>query len=351
MDIQQLFSETARLQASDLHLMVGYPPIVRVSGKLGALPNFPILTVSDTDALVTGTLNPEQKEIFLANKELDFSLSSPLGRFRVNAYVQKSTIAAVFRLIPSKIKSLEELGVASICKEFVNLRQGLILVTGPTGHGKSTTIASMLQTINTTRSCHIVTVEDPIEYVYPQGMSLISQREMNADTHSWKIALRSVLREDPDVVLIGEMRDLETMSSALTIAETGHLVFATLHTNSASQSMDRIVDVFPENQQVQIRYQLSAVLEGIISQRLVPNLSGGRTAVSEILTATSAVRATIRDGKMHLLNTVIQTSVEQGMISLEMALAAAVKSGKIASDVALSYALHPEELNRLLLGA
>lgn len=350
MDIQQLFSETVRLQASDLHLMVGYPPIVRVTGKLGALPGFSVLSALDAESLIVGTLNPEQKEIYLTNKELDFSVSSPLGRFRVNAYVQKSTMAAVFRLIPSKIKTLDELGVAPICKEFVNLRQGLVLVTGPTGHGKSTTIASMLQTINSSRSCHIVTVEDPIEYVYPQGMSLISQREMNADTHSWKTALRSVLREDPDVVLIGEMRDLETMSSALTIAETGHLVFATLHTNSASQSMDRIVDVFPENQQIQIRYQLSSVLEGIVSQRLVPNLVGGRSVVSEILTATPAVRATIRDGKMHLLENVIQTSVEQGMMSLEMALAAEVKRGTIASDVALSYALHPDELNRILVG-
>ena len=221
-------------------------------------------------------------------------------------------------------------------------------MTGPTGHGKSTTLASMINTINQTRAVHVVTIEDPIEYIYPPGMADISQREMHEDTHSWNVALRSVLREDPDVVLIGEMRDLETIQAAMTIAETGHLVFATLHTNSAPQTIDRIVDVFPESQQQQIRLQLSAVIEGVISMRLIPAISGGRIVVAEIMTATPAVKTIIRDGKSHLLGNIIQTSAELGMITLESSLARAIREGKISLEIAQSYALEPEELTRLL---
>ncbi len=348
MDIKQLFSEAIRLKASDVHIVAGYPPTLRIAGKLTAVAGAPVLTPADTQQIVFATFTPEEKELFLTNKEIDFSVAYGTNRFRANVYWQKASVAADFRLIPEKILSLEELGLPSICHEFVKLRQGFVLVTGPTGHGKSTTLASMIQTINQMKAVHVVTIEDPIEYVYPAGLSIISQREMHQDTHSWNVALRSVLREDPDVVLIGEMRDLETIASALTIAETGHLVFATLHTNSAAQTIDRIVDVFPENQQVQVRLQLSAVIEGVLSQRLIPAVSGGRVPVSEIMTATPAIKTTIRDGKTHLIDNIIQTSAELGMMTLETALAHAVKEGKISVEVAQSYALRPEDLERLL---
>ncbi len=348
MDIQQLFTEAIRLSASDLHLIVGYPPMLRIAGKLVPVGGTTLLTGQDTESLVTATFTPAEKELYFANKEIDYSVAFGKNRFRANAYYQKGSAAADFRLIPDKIGTFAELNIPAIANEFVKLRQGFILVTGPTGHGKSTTLASMIQTINQTRALHVVTIEDPIEYVYPPGLSIISQREMHEDSHSWSVALRSVLREDPDVVLVGEMRDLETIQAALTIAETGHLVFATLHTNSAAQTIDRIVDVFPETQQVQIRLQLSAVIEGVLSQRLVPAVSGGRLLVSEIMIGTPAVRTTIRDGKSHLIDNIIQTSAELGMMSLETALAAAVRAGKINQDVAISYALRPEELSRLL---
>lgn len=348
MDIKQLFSEAIRLKASDLHLIVGYPPMLRIAGKLTPVTGANKLAPADTQALAATTFTPEEKELFLTNKEIDYSIAYGKNRFRANAYVQQGSVAADFRLIPDKIGSFTELNLPSIVNEFVKLRQGFILITGPTGHGKSTTLASMIQEINQTRSVHVVTIEDPIEYVYPPGLSIISQREMHQDTHSWNVALRSVLREDPDVVLIGEMRDLETIQSAITIAETGHLVFATLHTNSAAQTIDRIVDVFPENQQVQIRLQLSAVIEGVVSQRLIPAIAGGRTLVAEIMTATPAIRTTIRDGKSHLIDNIIQTSAELGMKSLETSLAEGIRAGKISQEVAQSYALRPEELARLL---
>lgn len=348
MDIQQLFTEAVRLEASDLHLVVGFPPMMRVSGKLGPVQGLSPLAPSDVEVLVNAVFTPEQKDLFLTNREIDFSVATPLARFRVNVYYQKASIAAAFRLIPSRIRSIDELKLPSICHEFATLKQGFILVTGPTGHGKSTTLASMIQSINEKRAVHIVTIEDPIEYTYPTGLSIVSQREMHADTHSWTVALRSVLREDPDVVLVGEMRDFETIQAALTIAETGHLVFATLHTNSASQTIDRIVDVFPENRQDQIRLQLSAVLEGVISQRLVPAVSGGRVVVAEIMTGTPAVHTTIRDGKTHLLDNIIQTSAELGMMTIEAALARRVKEGLVSIEVATAYAQHPEELGKLL---
>lgn len=348
MDIQQLFSEAARLVASDLHLLKGFAPIIRVHGALKTLEGTSVLTALDTEALITATLTSDQKELFFNNRELDYSLTSPAGRLRANAYFQQNSVACAFRLIPSRIKAIDDLGLPAICHEFVKLRQGLVLVTGPTGHGKSTTIAAMINTINQSKAAHIVTIEDPIEYVYPKGLSLISQREMHTDSLSWNVALRSVLREDPDVVAIGEMRDYETIAAALTIAETGHLVFATLHTNSAAQTVDRIVDVFPQNQQQQVRLQLSSVIEGVVALQLVPAVAGGRVPVAEILTATAAVRTTIRDGKTHLLDNVIQTSAEAGMISLESAMAKAVKEGRISVEVAASYAIRPEEMARLL---
>ncbi len=348
MDIQQLFSEAARKEASDLHLIVGFPPMIRVSGLLLPIEGTAILSGEEIQKLLYSTFTGDQKEIFDTNKEIDYSLATNAGRFRVNVYMQKSTMAGAFRLIPQTIKSIEELGLPTICKEFVKLRQGLILVTGPTGHGKSTTLASMINLINMNKSTHIVTIEDPIEYVYPLGQSIVSQREMHGDTHSWNVALRSVLREDPDVVLIGEMRDFETIQSALTIAETGHLVFATLHTNSAAQTIDRVVDVFPENQQTQVRLQLSNVLEGVLSLRLIPALSGGRVPAAEILTGTPAARTLIRDGKTHQLDNIIQTSAEFGMTTLESSLAKLTQAGTIGLDVATSFALRPEELGRLM---
>jgi len=325
--------------------------MMRIHGALLPISNIRPLAASDTEKLVLATLNEEQKNLFITNKEIDYSVSASGGRFRVNAYIEKNVVAAAFRLIPQVIRTIDQLGLPGICIEFAKLRQGFVLVTGPTGHGKSTTLASMINSINLSRARHVITIEDPIEYIYPVAKSIISQREMHQDTHSWSTALRSVLREDPDVVLVGEMRDYETIQAALTIAETGHLVFATLHTNSAAQTMDRIVDVFPQNQQPQIRLQLSFVIEGVISQRLLPALAGGRVPVTEILTATPAVRTTIREGKTHLIDNIIQTSAELGMMTLEASLAQAVHMGKINVETATSYSLRPQELGRLLRGA
>ena len=348
MDIHELFSETIRLKASDLHLIVGYPPMLRIDGKLIALDGTSLLTGADTEQLLYQIIQGERKDLLLTNKEIDFSLATQSARLRANVYVQQGTLAADFRLIPSTIRSIDELGLPAICHQFAKLRQGFVLVTGPTGHGKSTTLAAMIQKINETQAHHVVTIEDPIEYVYPRGLSIISQREMHEDSHSWNVALRSVLREDPDVVLIGEMRDLETIAAAITIAETGPLVFATLHTNSASQTVDRIVDVFPENQQSQVRLQLASVLEGVLSLRLVPAVGGGRVVITEIMTGTPAIRTTIRDGKTHLIDNIIQTSAELGMQTLETALGNAVKQGKISVETATSYAIRPEDLGRVL---
>lgn len=350
MDIFKLLDKTVERNASDLHLVVGMAPMLRVEGELVPIESKPV-TDQESQELVFALLTPEQKDLFLVNREIDFSYDyEGKGRFRVNAYHQKGFISAALRLIPSRILSIEELNLPKIYHTFANLRQGFILVTGPTGHGKSTTLASIIEEINENRSVHVVTVEDPIEYVYPIGSSVISQRELHADTHSWEIALRSALRQDPDVVLVGEMRDYETIAAALTIAETGHLVFATLHTNSAAQTIDRIVDVFPEHQQGQIRLQLSNTLEAVLSQRLLPAISGGRIPVAEILLATPAVRTTIREGKSHLIDNIIQTSADIGMHTLESNMAFWVKAGKLSLEVAMEWALRPGELRRLVRG-
>lgn len=344
----ELFAEAARVNASDIHILVGYPPMLRVSGKLQMISGQSVLSESQATELLFAICAPEQKELFLTNKEVDFSHVAATGRFRVNLYHQRGSVAGAFRYIPDKIRSIEDLGLPEVLHDFIKLRQGLILVTGPTGQGKSTTLAAMIERINQTKALHIVTIEDPVEYIYPPSMSIVSQREMHGDTHSWSIALRSVLREDPDIVLIGEMRDYETIAAAITIAETGHLVLATLHTNSAAQTVDRIIDVFPEHQQMQVRLQLSNVLEGVVSQRLVPAINGGLTAVCEVMTATPAVRSIIRDGKTHQLDNTIQTSSEFSMMTLEASLAKAVNDGKISVDIATAYALRPEDIGRLL---
>jgi len=350
MGIQEFLEIVVKKEASDLHLVVGMPAMVRIDGQLLPVSAAP-LTSEETESLVFELLSPEQKEMLLVNKELDFSFAlGDVARFRVNAYFQKGYLSVALRLIPSYIKTIEELNLPRLCHNFTKMRQGFILVTGPTGHGKSTTIASMINEINQSRSVHIVTIEDPIEYVYPKGKSLVSQREMHLDTHSWEVALRSALREDPDVVLVGEMRDFETIASAITVAETGHLVFATLHTNSASQSVDRIIDVFPQNQQVQVRMQLAATIAGIISIRLVPAIGGGRLPAVEVLLASPAVQTAIREGKTHQIDNIIQTSGQEGMILLDASLAYLVKAGRVALDIAKAYSIRPEELERIVSG-
>jgi twitching motility protein PilT len=354
MEIQELLNLTVRNKASDLHLMVGIPPTLRIDGVLRYVTTYPSLKGEDIDTMVFGLLTPEQKELLLTNKELDFSVGyanktqGEAGRFRINAYFEKGYLAAAFRFLAPVVRTIEELNLPKILHQFASLKQGFVLLTGPTGHGKTTTLAAILNEINLNRSSHILTIEDPIEYIYPKGNSIISQREMGSDTHSWSLALRSSLREDPDVVLIGEMRDVDTMRAALTLAETGHLVFSTLHTNSASQSIDRIVDTFPSDQRPQVRLQLAATLKGVISQRLLPRIGGGRVPAVEVLIGTSAVASNIRDGKTHLIDSVIQTSKEIGMMTLDESLADLVRTGTITLDDAKSYAMREEELLRMV---
>ncbi len=354
MDIQQLLDFTVKNKASDLHLLAGIPPSVRIDGSLQYVPNTSPLKPEDIEKMLFSMVTPEQRELLLANKELDFSRGfgggtyGDLGRFRINAYFQRNYLAAALRFLPPNIRTIDQLQLPKILHNFAQLKQGFVLVTGPTGHGKSSTLAAILNEINLQKAVHILTVEDPIEYVYPTGRSIISQRELGTDTHSWAMALKSALREDPDVVLIGEMRDPETMQAAITIAETGHLVFATLHTNSASQSIDRIVDAFPEHARSQVRVQLSETLKGIVSQRLVPRMGGGRAAAVEILIGTPAVASNIRDGKSHLIDSVIQTSKEIGMLTIEDSLAQLILAGIVSYEEAKGYAIREDELLRLI---
>ncbi|KKU63685.1 MAG: twitching motility protein [Candidatus Amesbacteria bacterium GW2011_GWA1_47_16] len=351
MTIQQLLQYTVEKGASDLHLIAGSPPLVRLDGLLVPTAGEEVMTPTRVEQLMEGILSPEQKQVLEVNKELDFSFAyGEKARYRVNAYFQRNTLAGSFRLIAKEIPDIDSLGLPKIAHDFATLRQGFVLVTGPTGHGKSTTLAAILEEINQTRPVHIVTIEDPIEYVYTPARAVISQREIHNDTHSWDIALRSALREDPDIVLIGEMRDFETIAAALTIAETGHLVFATLHTNSASQTVDRIVDVFPENQQPQVRAQLAANLEAVFSQRLVPKINGGRTAAYEIMVGTSAVRTAIREGRTHMLDNIIMTSSEYGMVSLEGTLAKLTRESVISLEIAQAFALRPADVSRFIRG-
>lgn len=354
MTIQELLDITIKNKASDLHLLPGIYPAIRVDGRLEYLTSYSKIEPKEMETMLFSILKPDQKELLLNNKELDFSFGfgggtyGDLGRFRTNIYYQRGVMSAAFRYLEPTIKTIEDLSLPKICHSFAELKQGFVLVTGPTGHGKSTTLASIINLINLNNASHILTIEDPIEYLYPNGKSIISQREMDIDTHSWNMALRSALREDPDVVLIGEMRDPETISSALTIAETGHLVFSTLHTNSAAQTIDRIIDAFPATQQAQVKIQLASTLKGVISQRLIPKIDGGRTPAVEVLTGTTAIASNIREGKTHLIDSVIQTSQDAGMIPLESSLASLVLSGTISAETAKAYALRPEELMRML---
>jgi len=348
-NIKRLLELTVERNASDLHTISGIPPTIRVEGQLAPVPNEPVTTPDIVYAYLKEILSTEMLERLVVNKEIDFSLAfSEKARFRVNAYSSKGAFAISFRKIPLEIPEIDALGLPRILHSFTTLRQGFILVTGPTGHGKSTTLAAILNEINQTRETHIITIEDPIEFIFKADKSVISQREMGVDTHSWQIALRSVLREDPDVVLVGEMRDYETIAAALTVAETGHLVFATLHTNSAAQTIDRIVDVFPDEQQEQVRLQLSNVIEAVFSMRLIPGTTGNRVVAYEMMLGSPAIKTAVREGKTHQIDNILQTSQEIGMNTIEVSLASLIKSGKVSLETAQGFSLRPEELNRLI---
>jgi twitching motility protein PilT len=335
--------------ASDLHLNVGYPPTLRINGELVPILGETVIKDTEMISLISPLLTSVQKRAFEENFELDFGMSfEDKARFRINLFRAQGHLSAALRLIPFEIPLLSKLGLPEVVEKLALLRQGLILVTGPTGHGKSTTLAAMINEINKNRPAHILTIEDPIEYVYPKAKSIISQRELLLDTKEWADALRAALREDPDIVLVGEMRDYAAISATITIAETGHLVFSTLHTNSAAQSIDRIIDVFPENQQPQIRLQVASVLEAIISQRLIPTITPGRVLAVELLLRTNALASLIRDGKSHMIDNLIQTSGELGMISLEGSLAKLVREGRISFETAQGYSLRPDVLAKIL---
>lgn len=349
--IEILLEEVVRRRASDLHLQVGLPPVLRVDGSLVPIAGFNSLDEAAVETLLFAILDKDQQQILDKDKEFDFSFAfGNLGRFRVNAYHEKGNLAAALRLIPNEIKSITELGVPPVVMNFASYPRGLVLVTGPTGSGKSTTLASLVDKLNAETSQHIITIEDPIEFTHASKKSVVVQREVHYDTYSFSAALRSSLRQDPDVVLIGEMRDLETISAAITIAETGHLVLASLHTNSAAQSIDRMVDVFPPHQQSQIRAQLANILMAICSQRLVPAIGGGRVVAAEILIANPAVRNIIREGKTHQLDAVIQTGADAGMQTMDRTLVGLVQSGVVTYDEARSFAVDLGEFERLMRG-
>jgi twitching motility protein PilT len=349
--IEILLEEVIRKRASDLHLQVGLPPMLRVDGALTPVIGFNPLDEPAVEILIFAILDEEQRQILLKDKEFDFSFAfGTLGRFRVNAFHERGNLAAALRLIPNEIKSVPELGLPNVVLTFADYPRGLVLITGPTGSGKSTTLAALIDKINSERQQHIITIEDPIEFTHKSKKSVVVQREVHYDTYSFSTALRSSLRQDPDVVLIGEMRDLETISAAITIAETGHLVFATLHTNNAAQSIDRMIDVFPPHQQPQIRAQLSNILMAICSQRLVPAIGSGRVVAAEILLANSAVRNIIREGKSHQLDAVIQTSADVGMQTMDRTLVNLVQTGVVTYDNAREFAVDLTEFERLMKG-
>ncbi len=347
--VTQLLTMGAEKNASDLHLVAESFPIFRVMGKLIPYEAAGVISASDLMGHVTSMMSPIQKEKFLKELEIDFSVTvSGKFRFRANAYFQRGLPAISLRYIPSIIPSIDALGLPAICHAFAKLKQGFVIVTGPTGSGKSTTVAAVLDEINILRTEHIVSIEDPVEFIHENKKSIVSQRELGTDTKSWDNALKSVLRQDPNVVYIGEMRDAETMEAAMTVAETGHLVFATLHTNSASQTIERIVDSFPEDQQPQIVLQLSMVLEAVLSQRLIPSIDGKRAVATEILIATPAVRNNIREGKTFQIDNVIQTSGNLGMSLLEQSLADLINRNVVDRSVALEYAIRPAVLDKMI---
>lgn len=347
--LHELLLATAKQNASDLHIAVGRRPTIRIDNVLVPLANEDILTKESTEGLVIALLTEEQQKEFLVKRQLDFSYHfEDKARFRINVYFQRSFMAAALRLIPAHIKTIEELNLPPLLHDFTRLNQGFVLIVGPAGHGKSTTLAALLDEINHKRTDHIITVEDPIEYIFSQDRGIISQREVGSDTLSFHDALRSILRQDPDVIMVGEIRDPETMATAMTSAETGHLVFSTLHTNSASQTIDRIIDSFPPSQQGQISSQLAGTLVAIVSERLIPRIGGGRIPATEILLVNPAVRNLIRERKIYQIDLVIETSVQEGMLSLNRSLVALVKRKEISLEQAEAYSLNVSELRILL---
>jgi len=336
-DVNRLLNILLERAGSDLHLTAGAPPVIRLNGQLVRLEEFPTLDPVTIRQLIYSILTSRQRERFEENLELDLSLSLPgKARFRVNVFQQREALGAAFRLIPVDIRPLQDLGVPPRVAEFATLARGLVLITGPTGQGKTTTLASIIDLVNSQRDVHIVTIEDPIEFLHHHKRSIINQREVGTDTKSFANALRHVLRQDPDVILVGEMRDLETISIALTAAETGHLVFATLHTQDAAQTVDRVIDVFPPHQQEQVRVQLAGSLQGIMTQQLLPTMDGqGRLPAVEILVATPAVRNMIREGKTHQLYSALQAGGQFGMQTMDQSLADLHKKGKISFEMAL----------------
>jgi len=347
--LQELMLMVAKQNASDLHIGVGKKPSLRIDGVLVPIEREPILTPEAAEGLVMAMLTEDQKKEFIVRKELDLSFSfEDKARFRVNVYHQRTFKAAALRLIPSNIRTIDQLGLPPILKDFTRLSQGFILMVGPAGHGKSTTLAALVDEINHNRTEHIITVEDPVEYLFVQDRSIISQREVRSDTPTFHKALRSLLRQDPDVVMIGEMRDPESISTAMTAAETGHLVFSTLHTNSAAQTIDRIIDSLPSDQQGQVTSQLAATLVAIVSERLVPRIGGGRVPACEIMVVNSAIRNLIRERKAYQIDLVIETSLQEGMMTLNRSLAILAKQKVISLENAELYSLNPAELKILL---
>ena len=347
--LKELLGTAIKSQASDLHFSVGHHPILRIAGRLVPLVKMGKLAPEDTEGLAFELIPEGQRQRFLDRKEIDFSYSfEESSRFRVNVFFQRGTVSCALRFIPSKIRNFEELNLPPVLREFTKAKQGFVLITGPSSQGKSTTLAAMIDEINHRRAEHIITIEDPIEYVFEDDRSIIDQREIHQDALSFSSALRSTFRQDPDVIMVGEMRDAETIATAITAAETGHLVFATLHTNSASQTIHRIVDSFPSEQQFQIRAQLSASLLGVVSQRLVPKIKGGLIPACEIMINSPAVSNLIRENKIHEIPLVIDTSAEGGMISLNRALANLIRMKEISLRSALNFSINPGELRTLV---
>ncbi len=348
--LEDLLKAAAKSGASDLHITVGLPPMLRVTGKLSPIDELKSLTADDTERLVMSMISEDNKQVFDDEGHVDFSLGIPgIGRFRVNAYKQRGTCGAAIRVIPFDVPNLRDLGLPQSIEAFVDKPRGFVVVTGPTGSGKSTTLAALVELINSKRNCHVMTIEDPIEYLHKHKKAIVNQREIGEDAKSFPSALRAALREDPDVILVGEMRDLETMATAITAAETGHLVLATLHTGDAVQTIDRIIDVYPEYQQRQVRVQLAGTLEAVIAQQLIPKKDkSGRVPAVEIMVGTPAVKSLIREGKTHQLRSLIQTGARFGMQTMEQSLRSWVEQGVVSEEDALAVAVDADDLRRLL---
>ena len=347
--LNELLLTAATQNASDLHLAVGRRPTLRIDGVLIGLQKEAVLTPEAMDSLVSALLTPEQKDQFFKNRQLDFAYAyEDKARFRANVFFQRGYMAAALRLISAQVKTIEELQLPGVLHDLARLSQGFVLAVGPAGHGKSTLLAAILDEINHQRTDHIITVEDPIEYLFVQDRCIVSQREVGSDTQSFSDALRTILRQDPDVIMVGEMRDRESIATAMTAAETGHLVFSTLHTNSAAQTIDRIIDSFPSDQQSQVVSQLAATLVGIVSERLIPRIDGGRVPACEIMLVNSAIRNLIRERKTYQIDLVIETGTQEGMITLNRSLANLIKKKEISLEHAELYSMNPAELRILL---